>query len=317
MDNLHAHLRAARRRDTAAARTLDARRSAEKHFSTACQLLPQSHLVITTSCVSSHEQLDPRERSLTMHLHLAVVGALAGCGLSQAYSHPERRNTSYTAVPQLPRNSSSALKPLYEPYSNKTPVFQNDALLQKLSRKLGAISGPLNSPASPFIKRQSDTLPESTCAPGTPCSNGACCSNTGVCSYAPTSCGSNVCISNCDTKAPCGQYADPADATFPLNVCCSQFGFCESIHHRISWMDEPNSCPPIFTTRTDSCKAAPGMTFAAMDARRATESAVRRRRPRAPAAPSRPRRDASATMKAGAQRGRATPSRPRTSSSRA
>lgn len=67
-------------------------------------------------------------------------------------------------------------------------------------------------------------------APGTPCSNGACCSNTGICSYAPSSCSIDVCISNCNAKAPCGQYADPNNPTCPLNVCCSQYGFCGSAH---------------------------------------------------------------------------------------
>ncbi|KAF3055543.1 Chitotriosidase-1 [Daldinia childiae] len=65
-------------------------------------------------------------------------------------------------------------------------------------------------------------------APGAPCSNGACCSNTGVCSYAPTSCGPDVCISNCDAKAPCGPYAEASSAACPLKVCCSEFGFCGS-----------------------------------------------------------------------------------------
>ncbi|KAJ6088215.1 CAZyme family GH18, partial [Penicillium sp. IBT 16267x] len=70
-------------------------------------------------------------------------------------------------------------------------------------------------------------LPVGTYVPGVPYTNGVCCSNTGVCSYAPSSCGANVCISNCDAKAPCGEYANPDNATCPLNVCCgSTDDFC-------------------------------------------------------------------------------------------
>lgn len=62
---------------------------------------------------------------------------------------------------------------------------------------------------------------------------GACCSKvTGYCNYGPEACGTNgqspndVCWSNCDAKAACGRYADPPGKTCPLNVCCSEWGFC-------------------------------------------------------------------------------------------
>ena len=49
---------------------------------------------------------------------------------------------------------------------------------------------------------------------------------TGICGYSPNECGSSTCISNCDAKAECGQYGVPGNNTCPINVCCSQFGFC-------------------------------------------------------------------------------------------
>ena len=153
---------------------------------------------------------------------LVVVSALAAaCSAATNYSSTapfKLQNTSYTAVPQLPRNGSEPLKALYQPYSNKTPVFKNDSLIQALS-----------SPEDGALRKRatSDDLPEGACAPGIPCKNGACCSNTGVCSYAPSSCAPENCISNCDAKAPCGQYAKPENAVCPLNVCCSQYGFCK------------------------------------------------------------------------------------------
>ncbi|KAI1105614.1 hypothetical protein F4804DRAFT_341082 [Jackrogersella minutella] len=163
-----------------------------------------------------------------MRMFLSTILVLVSCGASRAQLGLEKRNNSqsWQAMPRLPRNSSSVLEPLYQPYSNKTPVFKNNAVIQQLSAQPGARLDHLD----PGIlgKRQSSTLPTGSCAPGVPCTNGACCSNTGVCSYAPSSCGPDVCISDCDAKAPCGQYANPDNATCPLNVCCSQYGFCGS-----------------------------------------------------------------------------------------
>ncbi|KAJ5600690.1 hypothetical protein N7450_001757 [Penicillium hetheringtonii] len=39
-------------------------------------------------------------------------------------------------------------------------------------------------------------------------------------------CGDDVCVSDCDAQAECGLYAPVVNTTCPLNVCCSQFGFC-------------------------------------------------------------------------------------------
>lgn len=62
---------------------------------------------------------------------------------------------------------------------------------------------------------------------------GACCSKkSGYCNYGPEACGTNgqspndLCWSNCDAHAECGQYAKNAGDECPLNVCCSEFGFC-------------------------------------------------------------------------------------------
>uniref|UniRef100_A0A093XDC7 chitinase n=1 Tax=Talaromyces marneffei PM1 TaxID=1077442 RepID=A0A093XDC7_TALMA len=133
-------------------------------------------------------------------------------------------STKWESTPQLPRNSSKPLPALFKPYSPDTPVFMNQELIQRLSSNGSRkdLSRSSSTGASLF-KRD---LPVGECAPGTPCTNGACCSNTGVCSYAPSSCAPDVCISNCNATAPCGQYAAPGEGNCPLNVCCSQYGFC-------------------------------------------------------------------------------------------
>lgn len=156
-----------------------------------------------------------------MHVHNIFLTAalLVVYSAAQNVSASLAVNATATTVVQLPNNATKALKPLYQPYSRKTPKFNNETLIQ-------ALSSP-NTASNLLLKRATDDLPVGACAPGVPCTNGACCSNTGVCSYAPSSCGTDVCISNCDAKAPCGQYADPENAMCPLNVCCSQFGFCK------------------------------------------------------------------------------------------
>lgn len=65
-----------------------------------------------------------------------------------------------------------------------------------------------------------------------PCSNGACCGKSGFCSFGNKYCGTtgkspnDDCWSNYDAHAECGKDAVPAGKTCPLNVCCSQYGFC-------------------------------------------------------------------------------------------
>lgn len=169
-----------------------------------------------------------------MRVLLPALLVLATCGLSHGGvpSPPEKRNVAkqlpeFSPAPQLPKNSSSRLKALYEPYSKDTPKFQNDALMRHLADYPGARLDQFD--AASLSKRQDNGMPVGTCAPGKPCSNGACCSDTGVCSFAPSSCADDVCISNCNATAPCGQYGDPGSASCPLNVCCSEYGFCESV----------------------------------------------------------------------------------------
>ncbi|KAJ2988998.1 hypothetical protein NUW58_g3690 [Xylaria curta] len=158
-----------------------------------------------------------------MILSSLIVAALVGRVVAQSgiSSISPTANSTWKTTPQLPRNSSDVLKPLYQPWSPKTPKFRNQSLLD-------ALSSP-NPGSSLRVSAAADDLPEGVCAPGIPCRNGACCSNTGVCSFSQSSCGPDVCISNCDAKAPCGKDAKPENALCPLNVCCSQYGFCGSI----------------------------------------------------------------------------------------
>ncbi|KAK8859535.1 glycoside hydrolase [Apiospora arundinis] len=72
-----------------------------------------------------------------------------------------------------------------------------------------------------------DAVPE--CDASRPCKTG-CCGANGVCGTGPDYCSKDKCINSCDFKAEC----DPGgwgsefvkSSKCPLNVCCSDFGFC-------------------------------------------------------------------------------------------
>ncbi|KAF9891872.1 hypothetical protein FE257_003357 [Aspergillus nanangensis] len=119
-------------------------------------------------------------------------------------------------------NNSAVYRALYTIHSDSTPVFQN--VSGQSANPLVRVLQDSTNDALSLVKR--DELPVGTCAPGIPCVNGACCSKEGICGFSPDECGTDTCISNCDAKAECGQYALPDSATCPLNVCCSKYGFC-------------------------------------------------------------------------------------------
>ncbi|KAL2785261.1 hypothetical protein BJX66DRAFT_329388 [Aspergillus keveii] len=127
-----------------------------------------------------------------------------------------------TVVHGSTHNNSAVYKPLYAVHSSLTPVFQN--VSGQSVNPLVRVLQDSTKDARSLVKR--DELPVGTCAPGIPCVNGACCSKEGICGFSPDECGKDTCISNCDAKAECGQYALPESATCPLNVCCSKYGFC-------------------------------------------------------------------------------------------
>lgn len=90
-------------------------------------------------------------------------------------------------------------------------------------------------------------LPTGTCNAATPCVNGACCGSDNLCGYSPKSCGTG-CQHNCNAKAQCGPYAAAGQQKCPLNVCCSEFGFCGSTTEFCTWTNptDPNysKCNP-------------------------------------------------------------------------
>ncbi|KAK8050311.1 chitinase A1, partial [Apiospora phragmitis] len=65
-----------------------------------------------------------------------------------------------------------------------------------------------------------------TCSDSVPCQSG-CCNSNNACGFGPKYCSFDAgCKSNCNATAECGQYAAEAPGDCPINVCCSQWGFC-------------------------------------------------------------------------------------------
>ncbi|KAK6987473.1 chitin-binding type-1 domain-containing protein [Favolaschia claudopus] len=95
----------------------------------------------------------------------------------------------------------------------------------------------------------SSTLPVGSCTPTIPCSNGACCNgDSGFCGFGQAFCKQvsegGPCTSNCDALAECGPNAAPTNFTCPLNVCCSQFGFCGTTEEFCGTGCQSNCSPP-------------------------------------------------------------------------
>ncbi|PLN83775.1 glycosyl hydrolases family 18-domain-containing protein [Aspergillus taichungensis] len=73
---------------------------------------------------------------------------------------------------------------------------------------------------------------EYVCSKKKPCKNGACCGKSGHCGFGKKYCGTtgkspnDACWSNCDAHAECGKDAKKPGTKCPLNVCCSEYGFC-------------------------------------------------------------------------------------------
>ncbi|KAH8660501.1 hypothetical protein BX600DRAFT_400333 [Xylariales sp. PMI_506] len=86
-------------------------------------------------------------------------------------------------------------------------------------------------------------LAKADCSEDNPCTEGCCSSISLVCGYGPQYCGSAACIPAASTNGSCAQISecDPgvypgwgtvwgsdyaSEENCPLNVCCSEFGFC-------------------------------------------------------------------------------------------
>ncbi|KAJ7264087.1 hypothetical protein B0H12DRAFT_1102814 [Mycena haematopus] len=109
-----------------------------------------------------------------------------------------------------------------------SPVFAFATSGVFFLRVLAQTSSPTNTASAALSQ---STLPVGSCTANIPCSNGACCnSKSGYCGYGAEFCttvaAGGPCTSNCDAKAQCGPNAPAGEEDCPLNVCCSQYGFC-------------------------------------------------------------------------------------------
>lgn len=151
----------------------------------------------------------PVVNGLILLIVLLALVSTAQSSESLSLVQPRAAN-NHTALPPV-QNNQTLLKPLFTRPSNSTPRFLN---------LTGQSANPLVEAAPLLGTRAAAADGDGTCAPGSPCTNGACCSSSGFCGYSPDFCGADTCISNCDAKASCGQYAPAGEEKCPLNVCC-------------------------------------------------------------------------------------------------
>ncbi|KAJ9138369.1 Family 18 glycoside hydrolase [Pleurostoma richardsiae] len=124
-------------------------------------------------------------------------------------------------------------------FSSAKTVRTNPIALSPFAQSANGVATYDLRPGNSSVHARS--LPTGTCDASTPCENGACCGSNNLCGYSPTSCGTG-CQHNCDAKAQCGPYAVEGEQGCPLNVCCSEFGFCGSTSEFCTWTNtaDPN-----------------------------------------------------------------------------
>ncbi|KAK8076337.1 hypothetical protein PG994_003609 [Apiospora phragmitis] len=106
-------------------------------------------------------------------------------------------------------------------------------LAQRLSSPMATGDSTFKLQAEAALGIAATADPDYTCSKTKPCASGCCGplddTGTGACGLGPKFCGED-CTSTCQEKSECDpdnwgpQYANATDC--PLNVCCSEFGFC-------------------------------------------------------------------------------------------
>ncbi|OHW99356.1 chitinase [Colletotrichum incanum] len=153
-----------------------------------------------------------RERRSTLSLFLL---SLISISILAFYIGNGRDGAGFPAnISHLKSARAETAVPEPSSFPTSSPAVGNSSLSSSISEEAAPFGFAARLADDPY-----------TCGPGRPCSNGACCGASGNCGYAPAYCGAG-CLSNCDAKAECGQYAAKPGQTCKLNACCSEHGFC-------------------------------------------------------------------------------------------
>ncbi|KAK4442906.1 hypothetical protein QBC34DRAFT_479340 [Podospora aff. communis PSN243] len=181
-------------------------------------------------------------RFVSFFSFLCAVEALPGHGHGHGHSHLHRRQHLSTT---LSKDICLPIPALLETQEDLVAKLRSDTC----GPDEHLVSVPLSSPSPPsgLLARQAED--PYACSETKECGNHACCGKSGHCGYGPLYCGTNgqspndVCWSNCDAKASCGRFAEPVGKKCPLNVCCSQHGFCGTTEEFCAVTEDPlTSC---------------------------------------------------------------------------
>lgn len=162
-------------------------------------LLPQ------LSPFSTHNRLGPAAISLStiiMRLALQVLSALLCAGQAAlGESPPGSSNVTYFGAPRLSLDPILPILDIGEAY-----------IRGQTQRGDGAFAADFNQ-----------------CDENRECKDKSCCNSDGRCGYRPEHCKPKAptkCISNCDAKAVCGEFAKKdGSEKCGLNLCCSFYGW--------------------------------------------------------------------------------------------
>lgn len=121
--------------------------------------------------------------------------------------------------------NSSGVDPDIKPLNSTNISFFSDApdyfLMRQPWSADNATEAEFHATFAPALDLVSTTTASSndyTCSANKPCRDHAACCNgvSGQCGFGPEYCGADVCISDCDAKSECGEYAAEGKEECPL-----------------------------------------------------------------------------------------------------
>lgn len=131
------------------------------------------------------------------------------------HSFPKRQNASALSqvdsdMQPLPSTNTSFFEHAPENFFMRQPWSAENVTEATFRQKF--------APALDLVTTTAATSNDYTCSASKPCrGNAACCNGvTGQCGFGPKYCGADVCISDCQSKAECGQYAADGKQQCPL-----------------------------------------------------------------------------------------------------
>ncbi|KAF2741656.1 glycoside hydrolase family 18 protein [Sporormia fimetaria CBS 119925] len=173
--------------------------------------------------------------TLAMQFNCVLLFLISFLFLHCSGQHIAHHGRHYTHAKRQIATNATDVKASLTPVKAENLSFFSDAPENFLMRQPWSAENDTEAqfhlkfaPALDLVSTTAATTDDYTCSANKPCRDHAACCNgvSGQCGFGPDFCGADVCISDCDAKAECGQYAVEGKEECPLKVCCSKWGFC-------------------------------------------------------------------------------------------